>query len=1496
MATTVIDSNTLSGTVGSSNLATPATVQLKVQNTQTMEVSPPAQVTITDPNSPPPSALTLSIATLPQGVVGASYSGTFSVTGGTSPYTWSVASGQLPPGLSVDAATGIISGTPTAAGNYSFAIKVTDASSLVQSATTTVSLPVITASTTPTTLTINSSSLPSGTIGSAYSTALQSSGGTAPYAWSFISGNLPAGLSLNTSTGLISGTPTAVGTASFSVAVADSSSPAQSKSVTLSIVIAPVSLAITTSALPAGTVGSSYATVLQASGGAAPYTWSISSGSLPAGLSLIPSLGIISGTPTAAGTVSFTATVADSENPAQTKSVTLSLAVAPAALTITSSALSSGTQNANYSGGLQASGGTAPYAWSISSGSLPAGLSLAASTGIISGKPTGSGNFSFGVTVTDAGSPAQSATATVTLSLVQAGAPLAITTTSLPGGVPNTSYSATLNATGGTSPYTWTLASGSLSSYGLNLAASTGIISGQPATSGSASLTFNVADSSSPVQTKSVTLTLAVAPLPLVVTTSSLPSGVSGTRYSNLLQASGGTTPYTWSVTSGSLPAGLKLASATGLISGTPTAAGTSSFTVTINDAGSPAQTLPVKLSIVIAAPAPAPLTVSTSSLPSGTIAASYSNALQAAGGTSPYTWSITSGALPAGLTLGSNGLVSGTPTTSGNFSIGVTVQDAGSPAQSTTATLALSIAAAAAPLTISTTSLSPGVTNASFSTALNATGGSTPYTWSITSGTLPAGLSLAAATGTISGTPTTAGSASLTFKVADSSSPVQTKSVTLSLAITTQQLTITTTSLPSATNGTTYSAPMTSTGGTPGYTWSVTAGALPAGLTMATATGIISGTPTTNGTFNFTATVADNGTPVQTASATSSIVVAAAIPTGPGTTWYVRPDGGTRYSANVQSGQCNGKFDASYASTGGKGTNQNCAFNDFRYMWDDASGAVGAGTWVIAGGDTVVIRGCSANANQINPSNPNCRIGWDIASGGGPTNLWCYGVGSYTCYNPPIPAGTASQHTRILGQCAFAGNCTPVNTYPLASNNLTQIFGGFSLNETFNLNSTQYVDIEGIELTTHNGQCTRNGSPAYPRGCATSQPLDDYAQNGFLTNNTTANITFQDVYVHGFNASGFFGPIGGPITMTRVFIGFNGMSGWNFDDGNDTPDGTGSAIIASYVTMMGNGCYEEYPIVHKGFPAHACYDSISNGFGDGWSGQDTELSSFICDHCALLYNTKDGFIGPHTQIDTLRITNSVAMGNMGAQWKWAGNINSTILFQNNLTVTNCIRMAETVPGAAQNFNQSTGLAGSYLSNFCRAGGAGFANVERAGEVNNYYGNTIVAAGNIVFQENCGYYSIGNVFNSEFNCGSTINTVKDNNFLGYTDPNPILGVPSALYCALSSNSTCNLISDGGVQFTGFNNNEFGLKPGTTDPCGKNGITCVNPLLISQPAVPWPGSETALDGFNPYAGSGNSFYPTPSSPLLGAGVAIPGLTTDYYGTPTTNPPVVGAVQP
>src|SRR5205823_14636110 len=152
--------------------------------------------------------------------------------------------------------------------------------------------------------------------------------------------------------------------------------------------------------------------------------------------------------------------------------------------------------------------------------------------------------------------------------------------------------------------------------------------------------------------------------------------------------------------------------------------------------------------------------------------------------------------------------------------------------------------------------------------------------------------------------------------KASDTSSPVQTATASASISLTAQvpTLTITSSSLPSGTSGTAYSTSLQAIGGTPGYTWQISSGNLPAGLSLAATTGVISGTPTASGTSSFTATVTDNGNPAQTQSANLSVTVVAATqtasPTGPGTFWYIRPDGGTRYSNNVTTGQCDGKAD----------------------------------------------------------------------------------------------------------------------------------------------------------------------------------------------------------------------------------------------------------------------------------------------------------------------------------------------------------------------------------------------------------------------------------------------------------------------------------------------------------------------------------------------------------------------------------------------------------
>lgn len=178
------------------------------------------------------------------------------------------------------------------------------------------------------TLDVSTSSLPNATIGTAYSATLLDAGGKAPYSWSISSGNLPSGLTLNGSSGVISGDPTVSGSFAFTIQTNDSSSPVQIASKSLTIAVTAAALTISTASLPEGTVGAQYSAALQASGGTVPYTWSIISGSLPSGLALNAN-GQISGSPSTQGTSSFSAKVQDSSAPANTASDSYEIVVSP---------------------------------------------------------------------------------------------------------------------------------------------------------------------------------------------------------------------------------------------------------------------------------------------------------------------------------------------------------------------------------------------------------------------------------------------------------------------------------------------------------------------------------------------------------------------------------------------------------------------------------------------------------------------------------------------------------------------------------------------------------------------------------------------------------------------------------------------------------------------------------------------------------------------------------------------------------------------------------------------------------------------------------------------------------------------------------------------------------------------------------------------------------------------------------------------------------------
>jgi hypothetical protein len=213
------------------------------------------------------------------------------------------------------------------------------------------------------------------------------------------------------------------------------------------------------------------------------------------------------------------------------------------------------------------------------------------------------------------------------------------------------------------------------------------VLNGTPTTTGTFPITFTASNGVSPNAAQNFTLTVNAPATHLAITTTLLPSGQVNAAYSQELTATGGVSPYTWSLI-GSLPAGLSLNGA-GVISGTPSGlAGTSNFTVTVTD--SAAATATANLAITINGVTP--LTITTTSLPNGSVGTPYNQSLTATGGIAPYSWQVPD--LPAGLSSSSTGTIFGVPSAVGTSTFTVTVTDSENPPSSVNANLSITIGA----------------------------------------------------------------------------------------------------------------------------------------------------------------------------------------------------------------------------------------------------------------------------------------------------------------------------------------------------------------------------------------------------------------------------------------------------------------------------------------------------------------------------------------------------------------------------------------------------------------------------------------------------------------------------------------------------------------------------------------------------------------------------------------------------------------------------------
>ncbi|WP_052200348.1 Ig domain-containing protein [Terriglobus sp. TAA 43] len=943
-------------------------------------------------------------ASLKNATVNTAYTATVSTSGGSSPTHMALSSGALPAGMQFNASSGLISGTPTTAGDYPVTFQATDAS-VAGTATTVQTTVRVLASSQTSSVNITTSSLDVGIVNLAYSAVLTANGGTTPYTWTIASGSLPAGIALS-GDGVISGTPTAAGTANFTAQITDSAGSSSSVPLTLLILDSGApSTPLTISAPGAGTVGTAYTGTIGVSGGTAPYNCSVAGGLLPDGLVLNGC--VLTGMPTTAGSYPFDVTATDAASPSNSFTATIVVNIVDAATELTIGPPASATAGVPYNSSISVSGGKGPYTCSLINGSLPAGITQ--NNCALTGTPSAPGTFPIRVNATDSSNPAN--TATATFSLVVGGTAGPLTLASPPAATVGATYNAAIGITGGTAPYTCSITSGTLpNGLSLNGCALRGI----PTTEGSYPLGVKVSDSSGTTTTGSIVVTVDSAAASLVI--SSPAAGTVGMAYSGTIGVSGGTAPYTCSLIGGALPAGI--AQNNCALRGTPTTSGNFSFAVRATDSSSPANTRTGTLYMAVnAAPQ-----LNISSPAAATVGKAYSGAIGVTGGTAPYSCSIASGTLPAGLAL--NGCtLTGTPTRAGSYSLGIRASDSSSTPISTTGNVVVTVSAA--PVTLVLTSPAPGTVGVSYSSTIGVSGGTAPYTCALIGGALPAGITQNNCS--LTGTPTASGTFSFAVRATDSANPANTRTGTLSFVVNAAAGQLNLTAPAAATVGTSYGGRIDVTGGTAPYRCSLVSGTVPAGLALNGC--YLSGTPTTAGSYSLGIKATDSSaTPIST---TSTILVQ--VNAAPVTLTLTAPAAatqGTTYSGII--GVSGGTAPYTCTITGGNLpagiTQNNCAL----------TGTPSAsGTFSI----TVNAKDSSATPNSrtstlsfvVNPAAGQLTLTSPPTATVGSTYTGTIGVSGGTApYTCSLASGTLPAGLTMNG-CALAGTPTTSGRYSLS-------------------------------------------------------------------------------------------------------------------------------------------------------------------------------------------------------------------------------------------------------------------------------------------------------------------------------------------------------------------------------------------------------------------------------------------------------------------------------
>ncbi len=507
--------------------------------------------------------ITIAPSTLSDGLVGAPYTPVqFTQTGSPTTVTWTLQSGTLPAGMTLTGG-GMLSGTPTSTGTFTFTIRATDVNGCFGEMTFTIHI-------TCPAIVVNPATLTDGTVGVGYGPVnFSQSGSTGTPTFSVTAGTLPTGLSLTTG-GVLSGTVTVAGPSSFTVSATDQYGCSGSRALTVTFNCPTIT--VTPGTLADANVGVAYGPVqFTQTGAPTAVTWTLQSGTLPTGMTL-SAAGLLSGTPTATGT--FTITVRATDTNGCFGQVTVTFHITCPTITVNPATLSNGTVGTPYGPvSLTATGTTGTPTFSVTTGTLPTGLTLA-TNGNLSGTVTVAGTSSFTVTATDQygcsgarGYSVQFNCPTITVS------PSTLTQAT----VGNSYGPVTFSQTGGVGTTTFSLAAGSLPT-GMTLSAA-GVLTGTPTTTGTFTITVRATDSNGCFG--EVTVTLSVVCPTVIITNPSTTTAMGGVPFSVTFTESGVSSP-TWSLASGTLPTGLSFSTG-GVLSGTPTQTGAFPLTVQVS-------------------------------------------------------------------------------------------------------------------------------------------------------------------------------------------------------------------------------------------------------------------------------------------------------------------------------------------------------------------------------------------------------------------------------------------------------------------------------------------------------------------------------------------------------------------------------------------------------------------------------------------------------------------------------------------------------------------------------------------------------------------------------------------------------------------------------------------------------------------------------------------------------------------------------------------------